>query len=98
MEKDEPITLILKKPIAFGSETITELKIREPVAGDLRDIPMDPKNGHMLDLLGRLSNKPAAIINRLSIPDMAEAMGIVGKFISGGPGTGDKSSDSLPTA
>jgi hypothetical protein len=72
----------LKQPIPFGSETITELNIREKiVAGDLRGIPMrDPMyTEDLLKIIGRLSAQPDPVINAMSIEDLME----VGAAIEG---------------
>lgn len=81
----------LKKPIAFGDQTITELIIRdEVVAGDMRGIPMrDPMwFDDVLKLLGRLAAQPDPVINKLSFEDLAEVAPLVAGFIGGSPPTG----------
>ena len=84
----EPTTLKLHSPIKHGEEIISELTIRRPLAGDLRDFPGEPKMGDILDLAARLSNQPPSVINRLEMEDAFPVMKIVGNFIGTGQGTG----------
>ena len=81
----------LKKPIQFGSQTITELTIREEVvAGDLRGIPLrDPMYADdVLKLIGRLSAQPDVVIQAMSIADFMEVGELVQGFTALGPETG----------
>ena len=83
-------TVNLSKPISFGTESITKLELREPVAGDLRGMPLNMGMDEMLALAGKLSAQPDSVINQLSIPDMAKVMEVVGDFLQGSPATGGK--------
>lgn len=85
-------TLKLKKPVQFGSETIAELEIREPTAGDIRDMPLDMTKatmGTLLDLASRCTAQPPSIINKLSIEDATRLAEVIGGFLSGSPQTGE---------
>lgn len=84
----EPLILKLKEPIAFGSETVTELRIRAPKAKDFRRFPMEPTMGDVLDMVGQLSGQPKPVIDELGLEDLAEVTQIVGNFIPGGRGNG----------
>ena len=67
-------TIKLKKPIKL-SETqpeITELTFREMVAGDLRGLKQDDPMGSTLNLAGRLCGQPPAVMDRLSMGDLAQ--------------------------
>lgn len=81
-------TLVLKEPIQFGSETITELQIRAPKAKDFRAMPAEPTMGAMLDMLGRLAGQPKAVIDELCVHDMNAANEVIAGFTEGGPRTG----------
>lgn len=83
-------TLTLKEPIEQGSEKITEFVIRKPKGKDFRSMPMEPKVGDMLNLLGKLVGHPPSVIDELGAEDMVAAMEIVGGFIPGGLVTGGK--------
>lgn len=85
----ETETLKLKKPVKLGSEEITELVFREPVAKDLRSLPLNPMMGDMLDLVARLSGVLPAAIDNLSIEDATAAIGVVGNFMAASPATGE---------
>lgn len=82
--------LRLHKPIVLGSETISELTFREPVAKDLRKMSMKPSTGEVLDLAAALTNQPPSTIDRLSIKDTHRVLEIVGDFMDYGPETGNK--------
>lgn len=84
----EPVTLTLRSPIQFGSQVVTELRMREPKAKDFRRFPMTPTMGDILDLVGQLSGQPKPVIDELSVADLAEVSALVEGFIPGGRGTG----------
>ena len=79
----------LKKPIAFGSEIIAELTFREPKALDMRQLPLHPKSGDILDLAARLSGQLPSTLNLLCIEDYQQVMNEVGSFFSPGPETSE---------
>lgn len=81
----------LEKPIMHGSETISELTFREPVAKDLRALPVDPKTGDLLDLAAKLAAQPPSVIDKLSIPDAVKVLELVGNALGVGLETGEKS-------
>lgn len=82
--------LKLKEPIQFGSDTIDQLEIRKPKAGDMRSMPTEPKMTDLLDLGGRLCGQPPSVINELGIEDMMMLLEIVGNFIPTGRRTGNR--------
>lgn len=86
----EPITVKLQEPITYGSKTITELTLRKPKARDFRPMGSKQTMGELLDLAGRLSGQPNAVIDELSIVDMNEVLKLVGDFMPAGPETGDE--------
>jgi len=86
----------LNTPVQFGSETISELTLREPTARDMRGINISftgdgggsIRMGDMLDLAAKLAGQPPSVIDSLSPTDAMEVMGIVGGFMQGGRTTG----------
>lgn len=91
----------LKTPITWGeNETITELTVRRPTAGDFRGIELK-KNvevsfDDMLTLASRTTGTEKAKLERLDVADMTEVYSIISNFISPSPQTGKKASDCLP--
>lgn len=85
----EPKTHKLKEPITVGSQTITELVIRKPQAGDIRSFPlMNPTAGDLLNVLGKLSGQPSIVIDQLGAEDVFELTGLVVDFLPAGLLTG----------
>lgn len=80
--------LKLKEPVTYGSEIISELKIRKPKAKDIRKLPQNPSTGDILDLAGRLCGHPPSVIDELSIEDVGDLLEIVGNFMQPGQKTG----------
>lgn len=80
----------LKKPIAFGSETITELSFREPKAQDMRMMPLKATTGDILDLAARLSGQLPSTLGELCMEDYQAVMEVVGSFFTTGPETSEK--------
>lgn len=81
----------LKKPIQLGSETISKLEFREPVAKDLRKLPLDAMSmGVMLDLAGDLCAQPNHVIDQLGMADTQQVLGVVGGFLAAIQETGGK--------
>lgn len=80
----------LKDPIQNGTELISELSFRKPLAKDIRRMPITPSTGDMLDLAGALCGHPPSVIDKMSIDDTMGVMGIVGSFMQGGQETGNK--------
>jgi hypothetical protein len=86
--------IVLRKPIQFGQETISELEIRDPKAKDFRKFPMQPAMGDILDLAGHLAGQPKQVIDELGVQDMMEVFEIVGAFFPFGLETGIEPSPS----
>ena len=71
----------LRKTIARGSETITELRFRKVKAKDLRTLPLDGRTfGHVLDVVGKLCGQPSDVIDEISDEDLQEVSSIAGVF------------------
>jgi hypothetical protein len=85
MERDEQGRVVyqLKKPITVGSDSITELRIRDVQAGDLRELPTDTSLrtlSHVFDVIGKVAGQPKTVVDRLGIDDLTEVSSIVGAF------------------
>lgn len=91
----EKVTIKLKKPIVFGEDTIEELEVREPDAGDLRGLKihiggdgLELNTDDILTLASRCCAQPVVVINKLSLADMGEVTKAVINFIAPGLLTG----------
>ena len=84
----EATTIKLKEPIPFGSEAVTELRLRPPKAKDFRRLPMEPSIGDMLDFAGQLAGQPKVVMDELGVEDFAEVMTLANSFVPGGRATG----------
>lgn len=84
----------LHTPIAFGSETISELHLREPKAKDMRGMPADGLKtmDQVLTLVSRLSGQPEVVIDELSIEDLSEVSALAEGFTARSPATGPEPS------
>lgn len=79
----------LKKHITFGSQTITELRFREPKTGDLRGIPLQAlMSDHLMNVAGKVCGQPSTIIDELSIADALEIGALIADFLPDGLVTG----------
>lgn len=69
-----PLIIKLDKPLKHGDEDITEVKIlREPVAGDLRDMNLSRVTfGDVMQVLSRISDCPLPILNKLTMKDLSK--------------------------
>lgn len=92
MADADPVELVLKEPVTFGSELVTIFRFRRPKAKDFRRLPMEPGLGDMLDLVGSLSGQPKAVVDELGVEDMSRVLEVVGDFMPGGRRTGGTAS------
>lgn len=83
---------VLKVPIKFGQDTITELTFRRPTAKDFRAFPvgLNPTIGQVLDVGSLLCGHPPVVMNKLDPVDMVEVVTIVTGFLEPGQTTGEK--------
>jgi hypothetical protein len=84
----DPIVIKLGIPIKFGTETISELKMRPGKAKDFRDLPIEPKLGDYLNVAAKLCGQPPSVIDELDPTDLAEVMSAVGKLMGNGRAPG----------
>lgn len=85
---DNSMVIKLTKPIKFGEETISELKLREPEGKDFRQIESVKPFAMVLDLAAILSGVPASVIDRLNAADTMAVMDKVGGFLPDSQKTG----------
>lgn len=78
----------LQHPVAWGSETISELKFRRPKGGDLMHINGTPTMEDLGKLASKVSNTEMAVIKELDIDDYMKVMEIVGDFFTSSLPTG----------
>lgn len=91
---EDKVTYQLKKPIKYGSETITELVFREPKAKDFRAMPVEGQTiGHILDLAAKMCGQAPSVIDELSAKDLEGVSEIVEAFTDAGPETGKTQSE-----
>jgi hypothetical protein len=79
---DGAVTIQLRNPVAFGSQTIGELVIRPPRTKDLRGLKISGDNGLdvLLTLAGRLSGQPDPVIDGIAGEDINKLLEVVGRF------------------
>lgn len=78
----------LKNPVQHGSETITELELREPKAKDMRGMPLQLDWDAMLTLASRCAAQPPSVIGELSFVDLTAVAEALGDFLGSGLPTG----------
>ncbi|MBM3114994.1 phage tail assembly protein [Jeongeupia naejangsanensis] len=77
-----PIVITLNRPVRFGDDDITELKLREPLAGDFRALtePFDLFTCSF-NLAAELAGVPASVIDRLGLDDTQAVIEAVNPFL-----------------
>lgn len=74
-------TIELAHPLEFGGEEIRELRIRRPKAKDLKGLNLENLTGDVvIELLARLTELPAKVIEDLDWEDLGPAMEVVEGF------------------
>ncbi|MEO1700311.1 MAG: phage tail assembly protein [Planctomycetota bacterium] len=82
----------LHSPITFGSETITELRFREPKAKDLDDIPASGMTfGDLRRLAARLCGHPPTVLAEMSGKDTTEVYAVANELGGGSTPSGGTS-------
>lgn len=79
-ERDGKYIYKLKEPIQFGSETITEFELQRPKAKHIRNMPMKPTMGDMIDVVGKLAAQPKKVVDELSQDDLMICVEFYGAF------------------
>ena len=81
----------LKTPVTIGSETTTEVTIRQIKGKHLRALPADPKAynmGVMMDLAAKVMGESSVVLDEMDSADLMEVIAIVGERIGAGQPTG----------
>lgn len=87
-------TIKLSKPIQAHGETVAELKLREPIAKDLRSLPIGGSTtvGDMIPVLSSIAGIPPSSVDQMVPADLFEALAYISPFFDRSPGpTGDPS-------
>jgi hypothetical protein len=84
-------TLDLRVPVNFGTESITQLKIRRPKFKDVYGLPLTLGYTELGQLLEKLTNQPKIVIEELDMIDAKPAMRIVADFLADGQEIGPMS-------
>lgn len=77
-----PIVVPLQYPIEYGSELISELKLRRAKGKEYRMFQSgEPSMDDMLNLLGKLSGQPPSVIDELDGDDLGPLFEALGKCL-----------------
>lgn len=82
-----PLPYKLKKPIQFGSETITEVTIGVVTGKHMRKLSGDPSSltmGTLMDIASLVIGQPPAVMDDMHPVDVQEICAIVGERLAGG--------------
>ncbi len=91
---EEEKILKLRKPVTLGGDTYTELRLREPTAGDLKKASAAPGNvAASILLIAIVANVPPAAVEQLCQRDFMAADAFLSGFSEPSP-TGETSSSS----
>jgi hypothetical protein len=83
------VDYFLRFPVEFGSDTITKLSLRRIKGKDLRAISECKSEGERsLELIGKLSGQPRAVVDELDATDIGEVAKIIEGFTVSGQLTG----------
>lgn len=79
--------LKLSKPITAHGETVAELDLRDPVAKDLRSLPMGARTvGDFIPVLSSVAGVPPSSVDQMAPNDLFAALEYLVPFF--GPSTG----------
>jgi hypothetical protein len=80
-----PFTYTLEKPIKLPNlkDEITEVKIvREPIAGDLQDLPVEKQRfGDYFRPIAKIIGQTNAFVTAMGFEDLKVLMGVIGYFL-----------------
>ena len=79
-----PITVNLRFPIEFGTDTITKISMRRGRAGDLKGVQLGKEGmpaDHVFLIASRMSGQPVKVIEMLDADDAQEVMAIAVDFL-----------------
>lgn len=91
-ERQWPVIVKLRKPVEFGSDTVTALEFRRGKLGDLKGVTIDkvPPLDQLLLIASRLCGKPVKVIESLEDEDGAEVIGLALDFFARSLGGGGR--------
>lgn len=86
---DGTVTVKLRVPVVWGTQTIQKVTLRKPRTRDVRPIGAMDANGRPLRtstdeglrLLGRLTDHPDAFVDELDVEDMSTLLEVVHGFL-----------------
>lgn len=80
----EPVTVKLKTPVEFGSQTVAELTFRRGKFVDLKGVNAGPaaSTEEIILVASRLSGQPVGVIERLDEDDVGEVFLVVMGFFA----------------
>ena len=81
----EETTIKLTKPLSFGKDTYTELKLKEPKGKHLRALKEGMEFGDLLDIGAKLAGVPVVVVNELPAKDALQVVEAVKDFLVDGP-------------
>lgn len=90
-KKPQFVELSLEEPYLFGSETISEIKIRRPKGKDYKKMPagLEDNPGVLLDWAAHLSGHPEVVFDEMDCVDVNRVLEVVGGFFDTGQKTGE---------
>jgi len=79
----EELIITLRKPVEFGGQVYSELKLREPTAGEYEQVD-NVKGATATDILmvSLVSGIPRQVVAKIGMRDVGEAARYLGRFIS----------------
>lgn len=89
-ERTWPAIVMLKHPVDFGSQRITQLEFRRGKLADIKGMKLSGEmpTEHLITIASRMSGQTTQVIDRLDVDDAGEVMAIAidfyGKCLGGG--------------
>lgn len=85
----DTVTVNLTRPIQAHGETVTELRLRPPVMGDLRGITLGQITGEFLvTMTARLAGIPPSSAEQIHFSDVPAVAAAISSFFGDAPATG----------
>lgn len=88
----DPVVYRLKRPVALGSETVTEVTIGAIKGKHMRALPGNPSAftmGTIMELAQRVTGQPSVLFDEMDSDDLMEVCAIVGERLGAGQQTGE---------
>lgn len=77
---DRSVTILLETPVQWGSDLVSELRVRRPRGKDMRAMRDQSADG-ALKFAGRLTEHPDKFIDELDVSDVARLLDVVTGFL-----------------